>query len=106
MPIEVLVRGKDPTENAKQFEKCLDVIKGAGVRRLSYSWKAAVLMATQKKVGILAKDNSVGPFVDEWKKAFGDLSKDVEEVDISTALSAAAFAVKDENELVCGSFPT
>lgn len=32
VPIEILVRGKDAEQNAKQFEKCLDVIKGAGVR--------------------------------------------------------------------------
>lgn len=51
-------------------------------------------------MGTIAKDASAGPFADEWKKAFGDISKDVEEVDISVALSAAAFAVKDENELV------
>ena len=31
IPIEILVRGKDAEQNAKQFEKCLDVIKGAGV---------------------------------------------------------------------------
>lgn len=83
IPIEVLIRGKDAEENAKQFEKCLDVIKGAG-----------------KKVGVIAKDTTAGPFADEWKKAFGDISKDVEEVDISAALSAAAFSVKDENELL------
>ena len=82
VPVEILVRGKDAEENAKQFEKCLDVIKGAG-----------------KKVGVIPKDSSAGSFADEWKKAFGDISKDIEEVDISTALSAAAFSVKDENEL-------
>ena len=38
--------------------------------------------------------------MDDWKKAFGDIAKDVEEVDISPALSVAALAVKDENELV------
>lgn len=54
----------------------------------------------QKKVGTIAKDTSVGPFIDEWKKAFDEISKDVEEVDITPALSAAALAVKDENELV------
>lgn len=54
----------------------------------------------QKKVGTIAKDTSVGPFIDEWKKAFDEISKDVEEVDISPALSAGALAVKDENELV------
>ena len=30
--LEILVRGKDQEENAKQFERCLDLIKGAGVR--------------------------------------------------------------------------
>jgi nucleosome binding factor SPN SPT16 subunit len=55
----------------------------------------------QKKVGILPKDTSNGPFIDEWKKIYGDISKQIEEVDIAPALSAAALAVKDENELVC-----
>ncbi|KAL9614105.1 MAG: hypothetical protein Q9167_001390 [Letrouitia subvulpina] len=82
VPVEILVRGKDPEQNAKQFEKCLDVIKNAG-----------------KKVGTIPKDTSTGPFADEWKKSFSDISKDVEEVDISPALSIAALAVKDENEL-------
>ena len=49
---------------------------------------------------MIPKDASAGPFVDEWKKAYGDISKEVEEVDTSLALSGAAFAVKDENELV------
>ena len=51
-------------------------------------------------MGTIAKDASAGPFADEWKRAFGDISKEVEEFDISLALSSAAFAVKDENELV------
>ena len=54
----------------------------------------------QKKVGTIAKDTSTGPFADEWRKAFGDMSKEVEEVDIATAISSAALAIKDENELV------
>ncbi len=54
----------------------------------------------QKKVGILPKDTSSGPFIDEWKAVYSKISGDVEEVDISTALSSAALAVKDENELV------
>lgn len=37
--------------------------------------------------------------MDEWKKVFGDKCKDVEEVDISAALSNAAFSIKDETEL-------
>lgn len=53
----------------------------------------------QKKVGVLTKDTSKGPFVDEWKKVFADNCKDIEEVDIAQALSAAAFSVKDETEL-------
>ena len=75
------MRGKDNAENAKQFERCLDTIKNAG-----------------KKVGVIAKDSSTGPFVTEWKNAFGEISKEVEEVDISAALSAS-MSVKDEKEL-------
>ncbi|KAL8745327.1 MAG: hypothetical protein Q9190_002538 [Brigantiaea leucoxantha] len=82
VPVEILVRGKDAEQNAKHFEKCLDVIKNAG-----------------RKVGTIPKDTSIGPFADEWKKAFGDISKDIEEVDISPAFSIAALAAKDENEL-------
>ena len=53
----------------------------------------------QKKVGVLAKDTSKGPFIDEWKKCFSENCKDVEEVDVAQALSSAAFSVKDEAEL-------
>ncbi|KAI4145361.1 MAG: hypothetical protein L6R39_003823 [Caloplaca ligustica] len=81
-PVEVLSRAKDPAVNAKQFEKCLDLIKSSG-----------------KKVGVLAKDTPSGPFAEEWKKAFGDIFKDIEEVDIAPALSLAALSVKDETEL-------
>lgn len=81
-PVEVLVRGKDAEENEKLFVKISEKIKEAG-----------------NKVGVIAKDTSRGPFVDEWKKAFGEHCKDVEEVDISPALSTYAFAVKDEHEL-------
>ena len=80
-PVEIIVRGKDAEENAKQFERCLDLIKNAG-----------------KKVGVLTKDTSTGPFVQEWKTAFADISKEVEEFDIGPALSAV-MAVKDESEL-------
>lgn len=82
-PLEIMVRGKDSEENSKQFEKCLDVIKNAG-----------------KKVGVV-KDppgQTLAPFQQEWKTAFADISKDVEEVDVSQALSHV-MAVKDENEL-------
>lgn len=102
IPIEILIRGKDAEQNAKQFEKCLDTIKAAGVCELSHRVPGSLTDIVQKKVGVLSKDTSAGPFADDWKKAFGDTSKEVEEVDISTALSAAAFAVKDENELVGG----
>ena len=50
-------------------------------------------------MGVLAKDTSKGPFIAEWKKAFADNCKDVEEVDIAQALSGGAFSVKDEAEL-------
>ena len=32
VPLEVVVRGKDGDENAKQIEQCIDVVKKAGVR--------------------------------------------------------------------------
>ncbi|KAK5113147.1 FACT complex subunit spt16 [Meristemomyces frigidus] len=79
--VEIIVRGKDAEENAKQFERCLDTIKNAGT-----------------KVGVITKELSTGPFVNEWKTAFADISKEMEEVDISPALSAV-MAVKDANEL-------
>ncbi|KAI1497824.1 FACT complex subunit spt-16 [Biscogniauxia marginata] len=81
-PIEVLVRGKDAAVNEKQFHKISDTINSAG-----------------KKVGVLTKDTSRGPFVEEWKKVFSEKCKDVEEVDVAVALSTAAFSVKDETEL-------
>ncbi|KAL2165959.1 hypothetical protein VTG60DRAFT_3561 [Thermothelomyces hinnuleus] len=81
-PVEVLVRSKDAAENEKLFTKITDAIKAAG-----------------KKVGVLTKDTSKGPFVDEWKKAFTENCKDIEQVDIAQALSAGAFSVKDETEL-------
>lgn len=58
-----------------------------------------MIVISQKKVGTLPKDTTSGPFADDWKRAFGDISKDVDEVDISPALSAA-FAIKDPEELV------
>jgi Xaa-Pro aminopeptidase len=32
IPVEILVTTKDPESKTKAFEKCLEVIKGAGVR--------------------------------------------------------------------------
>jgi nucleosome binding factor SPN SPT16 subunit len=85
--MEILVRGKDAEQNAEQFRSCLDIIKKAG-----------------NKVGVLTKDPATGPFVDEWKAAFGEIEKDVDQVDMSLALSAAALLVKDEKELVSHSY--
>ncbi|KAH9906872.1 FACT complex subunit spt-16 [Xylariomycetidae sp. FL2044] len=81
-PIEVLVRGKDAEANEKHFQKIADTINSSG-----------------KKLGVIPKDTSKGPFVEEWKKVSADKCKDVEEVDINLALSTAAFSVKDETEL-------
>ncbi|KAI9708942.1 MAG: FACT complex subunit spt16 [Bogoriella megaspora] len=80
-PVEIHVRSKDAEQNAKQLEECVEIIKSAG-----------------KKVGVLTKDPATGPFVDEWKAAIGDASKELEDVDMAVALSTA-MAVKDENEL-------
>lgn len=54
----------------------------------------------QKKVGVLSKETATGPFVDDWRQVFGEAAKDLEEFEISTALSSAAFSTKDEAELV------
>ncbi|KAK3186969.1 FACT complex subunit spt16 [Lecanicillium sp. MT-2017a] len=81
-PIEVLSRGKDADENNKLWTTVTDKIKEAG-----------------NKVGTIARDTSKGPFVEEWKKIFGENCKDVEEIDVSNALSTFAFSVKDESEL-------
>ncbi|GLI81931.1 FACT complex subunit spt16 [Penicillium ochrochloron] len=82
IPVELLVTTKDPESKTKAFERCLEVIKGAG-----------------KKVGTLPKDTTTGPFADDWKRTFSEISKEVEEVDITPALSSA-FAIKDPEELV------
>lgn len=87
VPIEILVRGKDPEENKKQFQTCIDTLKNAG-----------------KKVAVLKKDNSTGGFADEWKAAFADAGiKEEDQVDLAPILSQAALSVKDEKELVCNS---
>ncbi|KAE8159120.1 FACT complex subunit spt16 [Aspergillus tamarii] len=83
IPVEILVTSKDPDEKSRSFEKCLEVIKNAG-----------------KRVGVLPKDTAAGPFAEDWKRAFASITQDVEEVDISPALSSAAFSVKDTDELV------
>ncbi|CAG8976476.1 hypothetical protein HYALB_00010612 [Hymenoscyphus albidus] len=82
VPLEVLVRGKDQEANAKVFTKVANIIKAAG-----------------KKVGVLPKDTSDGAFVDDWKKTYLPIQKDLEEIDITPALSAAALSVKDKEEL-------
>lgn len=51
-------------------------------------------------MGTLAKDTTSGPFAEEWKRVFGEISKDIEEVDIAPALSSVAFSVKGPEELV------
>lgn len=82
VPVEILtVDNKKPETRTQSFEKCIEIIKAAG-----------------KKVGTISKIEPSGPFADEWKKMFGEISKTAEEVDISPALSQA-MAVKDETEL-------
>ncbi|GKZ28164.1 FACT complex subunit spt16, partial [Aspergillus brasiliensis] len=81
IPVEILVTSKDPDEKMKSFEKCIDVIKNAG-----------------NKVGVLPKDTTAGPFAEDWKKVYTTLSNEIEEVDISPALSAT-LSVKDTDEL-------
>ena len=57
-------------------------------------------MLAQKKVGILSKVACTGPFIEEWNKVYDDVKSDLEEVDVSPAVSSAALAVKDKDELV------
>ncbi|CCU76521.1 FACT complex protein [Blumeria hordei DH14] len=82
IPLHILVRGKDVEQNEKLFLQINQHIKEAG-----------------NKVGVLPKDSTSGPFIDEWKASFAKNSKEIEEVDVSIAISSAALAVKDENEL-------
>lgn len=82
IPVEILITTKDPEGKLRSFEKCIEVIRSAG-----------------NKVGVLPKDTTTGPFAEDWKRTFAMLSAEIEEVDISPALSAA-FAVKDTDELV------
>ncbi|KAG2028160.1 hypothetical protein GB937_000614 [Aspergillus fischeri] len=82
IPVEILVTTKDPEGKLRSFEKCIEVIRSTG-----------------NKVGVLPKDTTAGPFAEDWKRTFATLSGEIEEVDISPALSAA-FAVKDTDELV------
>lgn len=42
----------------------------------------------------------IGPFAQEWQQSFDKIKNEIEEVDISSAISVAALSVKDENELV------
>ncbi len=99
--LEVLVRGKDAEQNEALFRKITDKITGAGVSHIIWELLfRADAVDIQKKLGILPKDTSTGPFIDEWKRIYGEISNKIEEVDIAPALSAAALAVKDENELV------
>ncbi|ETI24486.1 hypothetical protein G647_03855 [Cladophialophora carrionii CBS 160.54] len=82
IPVEILtVHVKQPETRTQAFQKCIDVIQGAG-----------------KKVGIIPKAEAHGPFVDEWVKMYSEISKNIEEVDVSGAFSTT-FAVKDEHEL-------
>jgi nucleosome binding factor SPN SPT16 subunit len=84
VPIEILVRGKDPEENKKQFQTCIDTLKQA-----------------DKKIAVLKKDSAVGGFADEWKAAFAEAAiKEEDQVDLAPILSNAALSVKDEHELV------
>lgn len=58
-----------------------------------------VLTLPKKKHGHLAKTQAAGDFVDEWNEALKKLPADEEIVDVTSALSIAGMAVKDEKEL-------
>ncbi|KIV92656.1 hypothetical protein PV10_03929 [Exophiala mesophila] len=82
IPIEIITLStKNPESRTQAFEKIIDHIKTAG-----------------KKVGVIQSPEVHGPFPEEWWKTLGDISKDVEQVDISSAISSV-LALKDETEL-------
>lgn len=56
-------------------------------------------------MGVLPKDMATGPFADDWKRAYADSLNEIEEVDITPALSSAAFSIKDPEELVSAEGP-
>jgi nucleosome binding factor SPN SPT16 subunit len=58
------------------------------------------LKIPQNKVGIFANEPQSGAFADEWNAIWALYKKEVEEVNITAAISAGALSVKDENELV------
>ena len=101
--MEILVRSKDADHNTDLFKKITKTITSAGVSHLTLNGylPRTNLAWLQKKLGVLLKDTSSGPFIDEWKKVYAEISDKVEEVDVAQAISSAALAVKDENELVC-----
>ena len=102
IPVEVLVTTKDPEQKTQTFERCLQVIKDAGVS-LPHALRTllGILTWTSKnKVGVLPKETASGPFADDWKRVYAGKPGEIEEVDIAPALSSAAFSVKDPGELV------
>jgi FACT complex subunit SPT16 len=54
----------------------------------------------QNKVGVIANEPQKGAFADEWNLIWTSYKKDIDEVDVTLAISTAALSIKDENELV------
>lgn len=82
IPVEILpIDAKKAETRTEAFNKCLEIVKTAG-----------------KKVGGLPKIETTGPFAEEWKKVFGEASKELEEVDVAAGLSQS-MSIKDEEEL-------
>lgn len=48
---------------------------------------------------MLSKAPASGPFVDEWLEVYNPIKSDIDEVDVSEAISEAALATKSEDEL-------
>lgn len=60
-PVEILVRGKDAAENAKQFETCLDIIKNAGVCFTPHSRATLVNMFYRRKSALSPRTPRTDP---------------------------------------------
>lgn len=60
-PLEILVRGKDPEQNAKHFERCLDLIKTSGVCPVLLVYRRQKLTGETEEGWGLGKGHAIRP---------------------------------------------
>ncbi|KAI5800248.1 FACT complex subunit-domain-containing protein [Peziza echinospora] len=81
IPLEILVKGKDEAVNEKNYKDVIEAITKTG-----------------GKVGVFAKEQPRGPFVEEWKKFYEPVKGGFEEIDVSLDMSSV-LSIKDDVEL-------